>query len=139
MNPHIHAASSAKRYGGTMEEYLDFHTFMDSSKAAFPDNRHRALTHNSWFIRTVIPRVFGNLITNSEGKTVSTAQLGEDHILEDHHGKWVPTAQDYLSKVPYEDWMGSTKHVSSCPDSHRKIMENQEKNKTTKYIDFVKG
>lgn len=57
--PWIHAESSARKFGGRPEEYLPIHDFMDSSKAVFPDNRHRALTHNSWFI-FVVEKVFGN-------------------------------------------------------------------------------
>lgn len=118
-----------------MEEYLDIHVFMDSSKGHFPDNRHRALTHNTFFIRVVLPRVFGNTLTNSEGKVVSVCQIGEDHILEDHHHKWIPTAQDYLEKIPYESWMGSTKEVDSCPSSHKEIQKRTKK-KSTKFIEF---
>jgi hypothetical protein len=55
--PIYHAESSARRHGGKMEDYLEIHNFMDCSKGAMPDNRHRALTHNSWFISNVIERV----------------------------------------------------------------------------------
>ena len=57
--PHIHAVSSAKRYGGSPDDYLDIHQFMDSSKGAIADNRHRALTPHSWFLSVVLERVFG--------------------------------------------------------------------------------
>lgn len=60
--PIIHANSSAKKFGGQPEDYIEIHDFMDSSKSVFPDNRHRALTHNSWFI-FVAERVFGHTIT----------------------------------------------------------------------------
>ena len=60
--------SSAKKYGGVAEDYIDIHDFMDSSKAALPDNRHRALTHNSWFISVVIEKIFGFQRTNSDGR-----------------------------------------------------------------------
>ena len=138
MNPHIHAQSSAKRYGGEMEDYLDLHTFMDSSKGHFPDNRHRALTHNTFFIRTVLPRVFGDTLVNSEGKTVSITQLGEDHVLEDHHHKYLPTAQDYLELLPYQDWMGSTKSTKTVPSSYK---EHQKKDSTkkTRFVDLSRN
>ena len=55
--PHIHALSSVRSFGGLEEDYLPIHEFLDSSKAIVADNRHRAFTHNSWFINTVIPRV----------------------------------------------------------------------------------
>lgn len=59
--PIVHARSSARRFGGVAEDYLEIHDLMDSSKSAFPDNRHRALTHNSWFF-FIVERIFGHEI-----------------------------------------------------------------------------
>ena len=61
--PIFHAESSARRFGGTPEDYLPIHDLMDSSKGAVADNRHRALTHNAWFLSNIIERVFGHTIT----------------------------------------------------------------------------
>ena len=47
MKPIIHAESSARKFGGQPEDYLEIHNFMDSSKSVIADNRHRALTHNT--------------------------------------------------------------------------------------------
>lgn len=69
--PWIHALSSAKRYGGKPEDYMDIHNLMDSSKSSIADNRHRALTHNSWFIGYILEKVFGSTLKNSDGKIVS--------------------------------------------------------------------
>ncbi len=44
---------------------------MDSSKAAIADGRHRMLTHNTWFVGTILERVFGVTLTNSDGRVVS--------------------------------------------------------------------
>lgn len=60
--PYIHAESSAKRFGGKSEDYVAIHEFLDSSKSYIPDVRHRALTHNSFFIEVIIPRIFGKTI-----------------------------------------------------------------------------
>lgn len=60
-HPTTHAQSSARRYGGVPDDYIEIHDFMDSSKAVFPDNRHRALTHHSWFI-FVVEKCFGHEI-----------------------------------------------------------------------------
>lgn len=105
--PHIHARSSARLFGGVMEDYLAIHELMDSSKLAVADNRHRSLTHNNWFIRYILPRVFGEVITNSEGKQVSIHSIGEQHILEDFGGKFIPTAQDYIENMEFRDWMNN--------------------------------
>ena len=104
--PMIHAISSARKFGGVPEDYLEIHQLMDSSKGALPDNRHRALTHNSWFIQPngSLERVFGVSFTNSDGQLVQTRDIGEQHILEDFGG-FIPTVEDYLGEVEYEPWL----------------------------------
>lgn len=118
--PYIHAESSARRYGGTAEDYRAIHEFMDSSKAAFPSNTHRVLTHNSWFAKVVIPKAFGDFITNSVGRRVSTEQLAIDHILEDFHGRFVPSVQDYLEHMNHQSWFDGGKS-ESFPSSFKQI------------------
>jgi len=119
--PWVHALSSAKRWGGKPEDYIDIHNLMDSSKGAMPDNRHRALTHNSWFIAADGPleRIFGVIIKNSDGKDVSVRNIGEDHILEDFGMRYIPTVQDYLAEMEFQPWMNNGKE--GCPASHKKI------------------
>jgi hypothetical protein len=121
--PYIHAVSSAKRYGGKPEDYLDIHSFLDGSKGAIADNRHRALTHNSWFIMTVMPRIFGETFKNSEGQVISTRDICEQHILEDFRGKFIPTAQDYLQEMDFLDWM---QNGNGYPSSFKKIRQRKE-------------
>lgn len=116
--PWIHAESTAKRRGGTPEDYIEIHDFMDSSKAVFPDNRHRALTHNSWFI-FIVERVFGHNIVNSEGKQVSVRDICEQHILEDFGGKFIPAPSDYLEGMEFQPWINNG--IEGSPTSHRKL------------------
>jgi len=40
--PLIHARNSMKRYGGLVDDYLEIHNSLGSTKAALPDVRHRA-------------------------------------------------------------------------------------------------
>lgn len=115
--PYVHAKSSAKRYGGVPEDYLEIHNLMDSSKATIADSRHRALTHNSWFVGFVLEKVFGTTMTNSDGKVVSVRDLGEQHILEDFGGRFIPTPQDYLQDLPVAQWMMAGK--GTPPASYR--------------------
>lgn len=112
--PYIHAVSSARRFGGLPEDYLDIHDFLDSSKAVFPDNRHRALTHNAWFLSVVLERVYGPTLTNSDGRVVSVRDVAERHVLEDFGGRFIPSAQDYLQGLPLEPWMDG----DGSPPSH---------------------
>lgn len=105
MKPYIHALSSAKKHGGEAADYLDIHNLMDSSKAAMADNRHRALTHNAWFIGTILEKIFGVVRYNSAGKAYSVRDIGEEHVLEDNRGKFIPCAQDYLQEMEMKPWM----------------------------------
>jgi len=107
MIPFIHAQLSVKRYGGTIEDYLDIHELMDSSKAAFPNNGHRVLTHNSWFVVNILPKVFGHQRVNSDGKTYNVKDVGEYHILEDFKMRFIPSVQDYLEHLDVQPWMNN--------------------------------
>jgi len=116
--PWIHARIDAKNLGGEPEDYLPIHEFMDSSKAAFSDNRHRALTHNAWFIGTVIPRVFGETFERaSDGKVMSSRDIAERHCLQDFKG-FVPAAQDCLEGLEPKNWMNNGK---GKPPSMKKL------------------
>jgi len=48
MKPHLHARLSVKKHGGKLEDYLAIHEFIDSSKVAVADVRHRAMLHSAW-------------------------------------------------------------------------------------------
>jgi hypothetical protein len=119
--PWIHSKNSARKFGGKPEDYLDIHNFMDSSKGAIGDNRHRALTHNSWFVSADGPleRIFGVVIKNSDNKEVSVRDIGEQHILEDFGMKFIPTAQDYLQEMEFKSWMNNGK--TGVPSSFQRI------------------
>jgi len=107
MVPKIHADLSAKRFGGKFEDYIDIHELMDSTKSTFPDNRHRCITHNSWFSTIVIPKIFGHERINSDGKKYSTKDVAEFHILEDFRMKFIPSVQDYLENLELKPWMNN--------------------------------
>lgn len=123
--PWIHSLSSAKRFGGKPEDYIEIHNLMDSSKAAMCDNRHRALTHNAWFIGTILEKIFGVTIANSNGKAVSVRDIGEQHVAEDFKGRFIPSAQDYLAEMEMKEWMNNGRGV---PASFQRI-ENKLKEK----------
>lgn len=107
--PWIHAVSSAKKFGGIPEDYIEIHNLMDSSKGTIADSRHRALTHNAWFLSVILERVFGVTITNREGNKISVRDIGEQHILEDYRLRFIPSAQDFLQEIEVKEWMISGK------------------------------
>ena len=122
--PWIHAQSSAKRFGGKPDDYMSIHELLDSSKATIADNRHRALTHTSWFISSILPRIFGETATNSAGKTYSVRDVAEQHVLEDYGNQFIPTPQDFLQTMAYEDWMDNGRGV---PPSNNMIRQRKVK------------
>jgi hypothetical protein len=111
MIPQIHSEQSAKRYGGKWEDYIDIHELMDSSKAAYSTNAHRILTHNSWFTTTIIPKIFGEMRINSDGKRYSTKDVAEFHCLEDFRMKFIPTVQDYIEDMGTPAWINNAMGV----------------------------
>lgn len=123
--PYIHALSSAKRFGGHPEDYMDIHELMDSSKAAFPNNGHRVLTHNSWFVVTILPKVFGHQCKNSDGKTYNVKDVGEYHILEDFKNRFMPSVQDYLEHLDVQPWMNN---AGGVPNRLKKQLNSIENN-----------
>lgn len=135
--PYIHSLSSAKKFGGKFEDYIEIHSFLDSSKGAFPKQSHRALTHNSWFLSTVLERIkfknsheaahgFFPTIINSDGKHISVRDIGEQHILEDFRGKILPTAEDYLKHLVIQDWMNNGGKESSKQEALELIKKEME-------------
>ena len=106
MKPILHAESSARKYGGKSDDYIAIHDFMDSTKSAVADNRHRVITHNAWFIGPDGPleRAFGKTLINSDGRTISVRTIGEQHCVEDFGGV-IPTLQDWIMSIKSELWM----------------------------------
>lgn len=141
--PWIHAKSSAVKFGGVPEDYVEIHNFMDGSKSALADNRHRCLTHNAWFLIHVLERVkFSNsceptgdnrfpTIINSKGRHVSVRDIGEQHISEDFKGP-IPTAEDFLRDMRLAPWMNNGEEL---PPSAQKIANKGKK----QFIPFENG
>lgn len=118
-NPLKHSQSSVKLWGGKVEDYLPLHNKMDSSKKYFSDNRHRALTHNMFFIFEVMIPIFGEYITNSSDKVVSVKDICEWHILEDFGKKYIPNVSDYLGEMEIKSWMANG--IGELPASQKKM------------------
>lgn len=100
--PLLHAKSSVKKYGGSINDYIHIHRWFDSTKGHMPNFKHRAILHNS-FGMLLAEQVFGDYVTNSEGKMVEVRQIAYDHIYEDC-GK-VPTVEDWLQNLQPQVWM----------------------------------
>ncbi len=72
MNPYQHAQISVKKRGGVIEDYYPIHFFMDATKELCSDLllsplqitgklQSLLLTHNSWFLNAICPKILGHL------------------------------------------------------------------------------
>ena len=111
-NPLAHSESSVRRFGGTVDLFLPIHELLDSPKALMNNHSGRALTHTSWFVQTILPKIFGYYVTLSNGKKVDVVDIGLLHLMEDFRGQ-IPTAQDYLENLVIQPWMNNG--VKSIP------------------------
>lgn len=99
MNPVQHAQISQRRRGGELEDYIDIHALIDSTKMLCTDNRHRIL-HTFWGVQEVIIPVFGHYFNNSAGKSIEVKDLCEkDHLLVDFHHRFIPTLGDFVAAM----------------------------------------
>lgn len=103
MKPFLHGKVSAKKFGGKEEDYQDIHDFLDQTKMAHPDMRHRAILHNA-FGCYLVEQVFGVKRVNSDGREYSPRDVAEQHIIDDCG--FIPTVSDYLNHLPMLDWLG---------------------------------
>ena len=134
MIPKVHADNSANKFGGKPEDYMDIHLLMDSTKGTFPDNRHRAITHNSWFTTNILPLIFGQTRINSDGKEYNVKDVGEFHIMEDFRMKFIPSVQDYLENMTLESWM---QNGNGYPNSVKLLYKDNSINVTNPFNSMI--
>lgn len=100
-HPFFHAKSSARKFGGTADDYLVIHNWFDQTKAHIADARHRLILHNTFGI-FLCEQLFGVTITRaSDGKQVPTRLIAEQHVLEDFGH--IPTLEECLRSTPIEE------------------------------------
>jgi hypothetical protein len=108
-DPYHHSLSSVKKWGGAVEDYLPIHAWFDGSKAFMCDMRHRALRHHSEGIALAV-QLFGPTITTSQGRSVPTRWIGEQHVREDL-GR-IPSVVDWLREIRPQPWMSPRSQVT---------------------------
>jgi hypothetical protein len=116
-HPYHHALSSVKKWGGEVEDYIKIHNWFDESKSMWADFRHRALRHHAEGI-FMCETIFGSTITLSNGKSIPTRWVGEQHVKEDL-GR-IPSIQDWFSAITPQKWMGQTKKLEEELDDRPK-------------------
>lgn len=107
-HPYHHALSSSKKWGGVPDDYIEIHSWFDRSKIGFGDFRHRAMFHHAEGVFWC-EQVFGQTLTNSDGRIVPVRVIGEQHVMEDL-GR-IPTMSDWCSEIVPRPWMNKTARV----------------------------
>ncbi len=125
MKPYLHAQVSVRKWGGRPEDYLEIHDFIDSSKASFPDMRHRAILHSSFGIY-IVEKVFGTCLTVTGGRLVQVRDVAEQHVIDDL-GR-IPTVQDYLEGMPFYDWLGGPKREKAVTKVDKSVSIDELRN-----------
>jgi hypothetical protein len=110
-NSWFHAQSAARRWGGTPEDYIEIHEWIDNTKKSFGDVRHRALLHNTfgvWLVQEVFGRTIEIQKQNGGTKRVAVREIAEKHIIEDLG--FIPSPGDWLENMDVKAWMGGKQH-----------------------------
>ncbi len=122
MKPLQHAQISRKTYGGCWQDYIEVHSFLDSSKAACAHFKHRFLLHHAEGIELGV-RIFGETLINGENRAIQTKQVLTDHLIE-----------DLGSVVSVEDWAQDL-----LPDSNNSFYKFLAKKRGQIEADSVPG
>jgi hypothetical protein len=131
---YYHAVSSARRFGGNIDDTLAIHSWLDSSKQSWADQRHRAVLHTSFGIflaeeyfgsreevrqlRRALDRIprwvqkmFGLAIPKGTPVTIplSSGKPVPIRLIAEQHViedcGFIPTLEDYLGTMPKQPWM----------------------------------
>jgi hypothetical protein len=108
-----HALSSAKKWGGTPEEYLPVHQWFDESKMITADFRHRALRHHAEGI-FMAETIFSTTLTLSTGRIIPVRWIGEQHVREDLG--FIPSFSKWVQAIRPEPWMGRAENLIEVPN-----------------------
>lgn len=101
MKPFLHAQISAKLFGGHWRDTLPIHDLLDSSKAAHPTMRHRAVLHSELGV-SITRSIFDGRYRSFSSVAPDAEFIAIQHI-EDDLGR-VPTVADWAEclRVPNE-------------------------------------
>jgi hypothetical protein len=122
-----HSLSSVKRWKGSVGDYIAIHELLDSPKSTMNNNTGRMMTHNTWFAYTIIPKIFGYNIINSDGKSVDTVDIAMLHIAEDYRMTGIPTPQDFLKHMEVQPWMNNGVKPVPSQESKEAVTELLER------------
>jgi len=110
-HPKLHAKSSVKKWGGTEQDYMSIHEWFDETKAWIGHSKHRMFRHHSEGIFEC-EKKFGKYFVNSDGKTIYTRYVGEQHVKEDCNN-YIPSAKEWIDNINSpKKWMLKTLRIN---------------------------
>lgn len=96
-HPELHSKSSVRKWGGNIQDYMKIHQWFDETKSWIGHSTHRMFRHHSEGIFQS-EKIFGKSFTNSDGKTVYTRYVGEQHVKEDCNN-YIPSAKEWMVAI----------------------------------------
>jgi hypothetical protein len=96
-HPLEHCKSSIKKWGGEWSDYIAIHNWFDETKKWIGHSKHRMFRHHSEGIFEC-EKVFGMSFVNTDGKTVYTRYVAEQHVKEDCNN-YIPTAKEWVDMI----------------------------------------
>ena len=96
-HPLLHSKSSCRKWGGKISDYQAIHDWFDETKKWLGHSNHRMFRHHSEGIFEA-EKIFGKSFTNSDGKTVYTRYVGEQHVKEDCNN-YIPSAKEWMTCI----------------------------------------
>jgi len=96
-HPLEHCKTSVKKWGGQVSDYTPIHDWLDETKAWIGHSMHRMFRHHSEGIFEC-EKVFGKSFINTDGKTVYTRYVAEQHVKEDCNN-YIPTAKEWVDMI----------------------------------------
>lgn len=107
----LHAQASARHFGGSPEDYIAIHEWIDQFKGAFGDVRHRAFLHHArgpWMAQEVFGRTIEVVLSDGTAKRVVVRDIAENHIVEDLG--CIPSPGDWAECMNCHVWMGGKRN-----------------------------
>lgn len=109
-HPVEHAKSSVRKWGGIIDDYIHIHHWFDDTKSWIGNSKHRIFRHHAEGI-FLCEKEFGKSFINSDGKTVYTRYVGEQHVKEDCLG-YIPSAKEWINNLNNPPkWMVKTQKI----------------------------
>lgn len=105
MTPFLHAAHTAHRWGGTPADFMAVHVWIDQSKGAWADPRHRAFLHHREGAD-----LCARVVATTPSGTRGVRDVAEDHIREDLG--FLPAVSEWFSNLRPARWMTTGKRTA---------------------------